>query len=214
MRKSFSLWKIVLFLPIIIAFIILYPGKYPHKLVKTTGSDYLSEILEFNKPGEYLINVDEHKWPDKNVFENQLLQVSLIFEDHDKISESDFLNTPFSFVLNSQNDSDNRLMYNSEFDTNRVALKDLDAYSYDGYARKYPIGLIINFRAEDIHIKLDLVDDDSIISATKPRILLEPYKRTQTSHPVVDLIENAFFWLASICLLLIVINEIIVFVKS
>ncbi len=212
MKKGFGSWKIVLFFPVIIAFVQFYPIRFQNKPKNSSGRNYISEIIQLNKIGENWINVDRSKWPDKEIFENQVLQVSLIFEEPDKVSESDYLNTPLSFILYSQNNSFNRLVYNNDFDTNKVVLKDLSVFTYNGYARQYKIGLINNFRDEDIHIKLNLVNSDSLISGAKPRILIEPYERAQISHPVVSFLDQILFVIAFLCLLLIILNEVIIFI--
>ena len=196
--KIRQILRLILFLPLIYYIYISQNYDNNINIRESINNRYTSEVLKFDKEGELTFNITKESWPFKDKLDNELLLVSLKFDSQ---INSDLSSLIFKTDAYSKDKSLNRFIlhdYINNSDT--TILKDCDISG-----GRYRIGLLSNFSYEDIIIKLKIIQPDSSLGYSNPRLLIESYRGSGEIYAfgILFVYFNNFILIISIICLII-----------
>ena len=184
MKKSKHIFRILMLLPVI--FYSFYSRSDINNLTEpyreNTKSQYISEQFKIDKKGEQKFHITNNDWPYKIKLDRELLSVMLIFKYNDSVPIEFYRKSKLTFEIKAyskyNNNILNRLVSANFIPSDKISLDSLTltGVDYRDYHNAYYIGTIVNSSYEDIYIKLNILEGDSILNKATPRRLIKSLK--------------------------------------
>lgn len=208
--KIGQILRLTLFLPLIYYLYISITYDNNIGIRESQKNKYVSEKFRVDKEGDLIFNISSKEWKYKDKLDNELLLLSLNFDDNISINDAK-LEFKINAFSNYKGKELNRLILHEYInDSDETILKDCEMSG--GRCR---IGLLSNFDYEDLTIRMIIIQSDSLLTKANPRLEIESYKGSSEVYGFAGLgvIINKFILIVSIlCLMIFVIigyrNEI------
>jgi hypothetical protein len=164
---------------------------------------YLSKNFNVDKEGELIFNISNKEWPYKDKLDNELLLLSINFDDSINTTQSKLIFKINAYYKYKDKVLNRFILHKYINDSNETILK-----NFDESGGRYRLGLISNFINEDITIKMSIVQSDSLLNNANPRLEIESYNGSSGVYgfyELVVLINKIILFLSIICVIIYVI---------
>ena len=200
---------------------IIYSSKYFCFYCENKNTEnklpYISNFINVDKKAEYLFSVNNKNWSYKDYWNNKLLNLAIVFNDIDtfkieRYRDSNNLALEVNVYSKYKDTIFERLVYTKNYPSKKISFKTLNfsgtIVGVNGYTHTFRIGLINNLANEDIYIKLKVLNPDSTLNLTQPRLILFGEQGKRFDAGLVSTFVYFLLGVCFLCLLVFLIREI------
>jgi hypothetical protein len=208
--KIGQILRLTLFLPLIYYLYISINYDNNVGIRESQKNKYVSEKFKVDKVGDLIFNISSKEWPFKDRLGNELLLLSINFDDNIDVTQSKLIFKINAYAKNKDKVLNRLILHEYVNDSDETILKD-----FDMSGGRYRLGLLSNFSYEDMTIRMNIIQSDSLLNKANPRLEIESYKGSSEVYGFAGLgvlINNFILIVSILCLIIFVIigyrNEI------
>jgi len=164
--------RLTLFLPFILYIFISISYDTDRLISESYDNKFIIDNFRLDKSKELIFHISNKTWPFKCKLDNELLLLSIEFDNPSPyIGQSDLIFKVSAYTKNRNKILNRLILHDYINNSDTTILKKCNISS-----GRYRIGLLCNFIYEDIVVKMDVIQADSILNQSNPRLVLESYK--------------------------------------
>ena len=208
--KIGQILRLLLFLPLIYYLYISITYDNNVRIRESQKNKFVSEKFKVDKEGDLIFNISNKNWKYKDRLNNELLLLSINFDDNINKNESKLIFKINAYSKTKGKELNRLILHEFINDSDETSLKECDILG-----DRYRIGLLSNFSYEDLIIKMTIIQSDSLLTKSNPRLEIESYKGSSEVYGFAGLevlINNLILVISILCLVVFVIigyrNEI------